>query len=88
MEMLRSVFVLGRIAAPHVAAGHAETQMDPSVSGLQALLATPGIRRNIPNLVKMRTGIPQDLLLLLGRSSRGLRLGDGQIDLESGITGF
>jgi hypothetical protein len=48
MEVLGRVFVLGRVAAPDVAAFVTEAQMDPGVSHLQALFAAVGrVRRMV-----------------------------------------
>jgi hypothetical protein len=39
MEVFGSMFVFGRIAASHVAAFHAQAQVDPGVAGFHALFA-------------------------------------------------
>jgi hypothetical protein len=51
VEMLGRVPVLGLIAAAHVAAGQAESKVDPGVSRLQALLASLGVRSDVSDLV-------------------------------------
>jgi hypothetical protein len=56
MEMLRRMFVLRRIAATHMAAYHAQTQVNPGVVHFQTLLAAVRMRLHILDLVDMRTG--------------------------------
>jgi hypothetical protein len=55
MEMFRGVLVLGGVAAAHVAAFAAETQVNPAVAHLQAFFAALGMRVNIPNVAEVRT---------------------------------
>ena len=54
MEMFRGVLVLGGVAAAHVAAFAAETQVNPAVAHLQAFFAALGMRMNIPNVAAVR----------------------------------
>jgi hypothetical protein len=54
MEVFRGVLVLGGIAAAHVAAFAAETQVNPAVAHLQAFFAALGMRMNIPNVAEVR----------------------------------
>ena len=54
MEMFRGVFVLGGVAAAHVAAFAAEPQVNPAVAHLQAFFAALGMRMNIPNVAEVR----------------------------------
>src|SRR5688500_14125975 len=55
VEMLRGMRVWRRVATADVTAAHAEPQVNPSVAGLQAFLATVrGTRLHISNLVEMR----------------------------------
>jgi hypothetical protein len=53
MEVFSRMFVLGGIAATHMATGHAQSQVDPNVAHLQAFFATPGMWPHILNLVGM-----------------------------------
>jgi hypothetical protein len=55
MKMLGSVLVLGRIAAAHVAADHAQPEMDPGVAHLQALFTAVGVGLHVPDLVHVTT---------------------------------
>jgi len=52
-EMGGGVLVLGIIAAAHVAAGHAEPQMDPAASGPQTVLATVRAGGDLPDLIEV-----------------------------------
>jgi hypothetical protein len=56
MEMLRRVFVLGRIAATHMAADHAHPQVNPGVVHFQTLFTAVCTRRHIFDLVDMVAG--------------------------------
>ncbi len=49
--MLGSVLILGGVAAANMAAGHAEAEMNPSVTHFQALFATAGMRFHAVDLV-------------------------------------
>ena len=51
VKVLRSVLVLGRIAAPDVAAFHAKAQVNPRVAHFQAFFATICVRSDLPNLI-------------------------------------
>lgn len=54
MEVLGRVFVWRRVAAAHMTADLAKTQVDPPIAGLQALLASlRGTRFDISNLIEM-----------------------------------
>jgi len=53
VEVLGRMFVLGRIAATHMATAQAQSQMDPNVTHLQAFFATARMRSHILNLVGM-----------------------------------
>jgi len=53
VKVLRSVFILRRIAAPYVPANHAEPQMNPRVAGFQAFFATIRMGFDILNLIQM-----------------------------------
>jgi hypothetical protein len=55
VEMFRGMLVLGGIAAAHVAAFTAETQMNPRVPHLQAFFAALGMWMNIFNVAEVRT---------------------------------
>ena len=55
MKMLGRMFVLRRIAATHMPAGHAQSQVDPNITHLQTLFAAAGMRLHILNLVGMFT---------------------------------
>jgi hypothetical protein len=64
MEMLRRVFVFGRIAAPHVAAFQTEAQVNPGVAHFQTFLAAIwSARCNISDLIHMRTNRHKRILL-------------------------
>jgi hypothetical protein len=54
MEMFGGVLVLGGVAAAHVAAFSAETQVNPTVAHFQAFFAALGVRMNIPNVAQVR----------------------------------
>jgi len=54
--MFGRVLVLRRIAAADVAAFQAQAQVDPTVARLQAFLAAASMRRDLPDLIEMRTG--------------------------------
>jgi hypothetical protein len=54
MKMLRGVFVLGGIAAAHVAADQAQAQVNPSVAHSQTLLASICMRLDILDLIQVR----------------------------------
>lgn len=57
VEVLGGVFVLGIIAAPDIATGLANTQMDPLIMSLQAVFATLGSGSNGLNLIQMCTNL-------------------------------
>jgi hypothetical protein len=48
------VFVLRRVAAPHLSIGHAHAQVDPGITQLDASLTASGGRRNILDLIKVQ----------------------------------
>jgi hypothetical protein len=54
VEVLRGVPVLGRIAAADVAAGHAQAQMNPGVTALQAFFTSARMGFHISNLIRVR----------------------------------
>src|SRR4029077_4221264 len=54
MEVLGRMLVFRRVAAAHVAAFQAQSQMDPAISHLQALLAAASVRRDLTDLIQMR----------------------------------
>jgi hypothetical protein len=54
MKVLGRMFVLRRIAAAHVAAFQAQSQMDPAIAHFQALLAAASVRSDRPDLIEMR----------------------------------
>jgi hypothetical protein len=51
--MLGGVFVLRGIAAAHVAVGHAQAQMHPAITEIQAFLAAGGVRADVANRIEM-----------------------------------
>jgi hypothetical protein len=53
VEVLRSVLVLGRIAAANMSATQAQAQMDPPVTHLQAFFTTLGMRFDVFDLIEM-----------------------------------
>ncbi len=52
-EVPGRVFIFRGVAATHVPAGKAQSQVDPRVTHLQALLASGGVGRHILYLVKV-----------------------------------
>jgi len=56
MEVFGGVFVLGRIAAAHVAANQAFPQMDPGIAHLQAFLAALAAGFDLPDFSQVGTG--------------------------------
>src|SRR5262245_15679814 len=56
LEMLRGVLARRTIAAADVTAGEAEPQMKPAAAGLQALLATGGMRGRRGNALQVGAG--------------------------------
>ena len=62
VEVLRGVVVGTGVATAYVAAGQAFPEMDPPISGLQALLAALGARFYVVDLVQVRA-ISQKVLL-------------------------
>jgi hypothetical protein len=55
MEMLRSVLVLGGVAASDVPAFQAQTKMDPGVPHLHAFFTHMHVRRGELDVIQMRT---------------------------------
>jgi hypothetical protein len=55
MEMPGRVFILRVVTAAHMATGEAEAQVDPGVTGFQAILAAVGTGGDVSYLVEMRT---------------------------------
>ena len=53
VKMFGSVFVLRGIAAAHVSADQAQTQVDPLIAHFQAFFAAFGVRLNVLDLVQM-----------------------------------
>jgi hypothetical protein len=53
VKVFGGVPVLGRIAATHVAARHAQAEVDPSIPHLEALGATVGLRLHFTNLIRV-----------------------------------
>ena len=49
--VLRRVFILRRVAAAHVTAGHAKPQVHPDVAQLETLFAAPCVGFDILNLI-------------------------------------
>src|SRR5439155_17763775 len=62
VEMLGGVLVLRLVAAADMAAAEAQPEMDPWVTGLQALLAAIGVRFEVSDLVEVRAGDRHSLL--------------------------
>jgi hypothetical protein len=54
-EMLCGMLILRRVATAHVTAVHAQPQMDPGISHLQALFTAASVRRNVLNLSDVGT---------------------------------
>jgi hypothetical protein len=52
-KMFGGVFILGRIAATHVAASHAQAQMNPGVASLDAVFADVRVGGGDFDLVEM-----------------------------------
>jgi hypothetical protein len=57
------VFVLGRVAATHVAASEAEAQVDPGVSHFKTFFAASAAGFDFVNLIEVRALLCHDLLL-------------------------
>jgi len=51
--MFGRVLVLRGIAAAHVPAGHAQAQMHPAITELQAFLTAGGVRADVANRIEM-----------------------------------
>src|SRR5207248_2552551 len=68
VEVLRRVLVPGRVAAADVAADLTETEMDPVVSDLQAVLAARGARGHVATLIEVRADFAHVRLLQERRS--------------------
>jgi hypothetical protein len=54
MKVLCCMFIFRTVAATHMAAHHAKTEVYPCVAGLQAIFATVAAWRNRVDLIKMR----------------------------------
>jgi hypothetical protein len=55
MEVFRRMLVFGIIATADVSARHAKAEMDPRVAHFQAVLTSARARRDIVDLIEMRT---------------------------------
>src|SRR2546425_4718776 len=55
MEMLGGVLILRLVTATHMSTDETETQVQPAVTGLQAILAPIGTRRDLTYLVEVAT---------------------------------
>ncbi len=55
VKVLRSVFILGRIATTNVPAAQAQAKVHPPIAHLQTLFTAAGMRFHILNLIEMRT---------------------------------
>jgi hypothetical protein len=53
VKVFRGMAVLRRVTATHMAASLAESQVNPGVAQLQALLATAGVGFDLLNLIQM-----------------------------------
>jgi hypothetical protein len=53
VEMFGGVLILGRVTAADVSTREAQTKMNPSIAGLQTLLATVGFRSNFVDLFQV-----------------------------------
>ncbi len=73
MIVLRSMFVLGRVATSHLSAFQAQSQMYPGVSNLDALFANMGFGVRDLDLVEMSTGIRHLIPPVLSQRSKALR---------------
>lgn len=62
--MFGGVFVRRRVTAADVAAGHAETQVQPRVTGAQAVFAAVGARCYFFNLIEVRAFVGHMVLLI------------------------
>lgn len=61
MKVLGRMFVLGGIAAPHMPAFEAEPQMDPVISGFNAIFTDMRLCAGVGDLVEMST-LSQEVL--------------------------
>src|SRR5208282_4277245 len=73
VEVLRRMLVLRGVAAAHIAAGQAESQMNPSVAQFEAFGASGALRLHVSNLAHMgaffhRLGLWLAAFVLLKRS--------------------
>jgi hypothetical protein len=77
VKVRSGVLVLGGVAAADVSAGQAETKVDPAITHLEAILAALGAGPNGANLVHVRIGGHESLLvksiLFLRRQEAGTR---------------
>ena len=64
MVMLRRMPVLRGIAAAHMPATEAQSQMYPRITGFQTVLATSCVWRHSSNLIQVGALLNHDLLLL------------------------
>jgi hypothetical protein len=64
VEVLRRVLVLGLIAASDVTTGHAQSQMNPCVPRLQAVLTSICARCDFSDLIEVRTSTNHILVSL------------------------
>jgi hypothetical protein len=54
VKVFSRVLVFRRIATTHMAADHAQTQMDPGIADLQAVLTATCMRLDVSNLTDVR----------------------------------
>ncbi len=57
VEVLCRMPVFGRITTTHMTAYQAHAQVNPRVTGLQALFAAVGVRLHVSDLIEMGTGL-------------------------------
>jgi hypothetical protein len=66
MEMFSRMLVFRRIAAAYVAAGHAQAQVNPSVTHFQTFLTPICVRPHVSNLIgvsALRHFVPPEIVL-------------------------
>jgi len=56
VEVLGSMLVTRRIAAPDVTTGHTEPEVNPRIAHLETLGTAAGVRSYVSNLVCVRAG--------------------------------
>jgi hypothetical protein len=69
--MLRGMFVRGRVAAAYMAAGHAQSQVNPRGADAQTVFTAVGAGGNLFDLIEMSTNVGHMNLLIGFGDARG-----------------